>query len=61
MLLGHRRARGVRVCRSRMRESVHRVRAVHPPSPRKLITRRVYRVKGPRSMQHIDGHHKLVQ
>ena len=61
MLLGHVRAAGIRVSRARVRASINRVRLVRPPPPRKLIRRRVYSVKGPLSMWHIDGHHKLIR
>ena len=47
--------------RERIRQSLNRVRTVHNIPPRKTIKRRVYKVKGPLSMLHIDGHHKLIR
>ena len=54
--------RGIKVTRSRIRESIHRVdndgvRA----RKRGRLHRRVYNVKGPNHLWHIDTNHKLVR
>ena len=51
---------GVRVTRKRFRESYNRVR-INAESIRPRIRRRNYLAKGPRSVWHIDGHHKLIR
>jgi hypothetical protein len=61
VLAGHIQAIGINVIRSRLRASVKRIRSVIPCPPRRLIARRSYHVKAPLTMQHIDGHHKLIQ
>ena len=53
---------GIRVTRSRIRDSIHRVDH-DGAEARKLgrLHRRVYNVKGPNHLWHIDTNHKLVR
>ncbi|XP_034027541.1 uncharacterized protein LOC117511752 [Thalassophryne amazonica] len=64
MMLGHLRARGIKVQRRRVQESMHRI------DPQGIIVRtlqlhtvrrRRYSVPGPSSLWHIDGNHKLIR
>ena len=62
MMAGHLKRRGVRVQQYRIRESLHRL------SPASIatrwstsITRRVYSVRAPLSLWHIDGCHKMIR
>ena len=58
LLLG----KGIKVQRSRMRESIHRVDSQGVENRRKKrLQRRVYNVKGPNRLWHIDTNHKLVR
>ena len=61
-LAGHLRTLGHRIQRIRIRESLYRVDpfGVEQRS-RRLLHRRRYKVPGPNSLWHIDGHHKLVR
>ena len=59
---GHLLSRGYRIQQSRIRESQRRVdpngaiiRCLH------VVNRREYSVPSPRSLYHIDGHHKLIR
>ena len=59
---GHLLSRGYRVQQNRIRESQRRVdpegaiiRRLH------VLNRREYSVPSPRSLYHIDGHHKLIR
>ena len=53
---------GPRVSRERLRQSLNRVREVlHITPPMLAVRRRVYYVKGPLSMMHIDGYHGLTR
>ena len=62
MLGGHLISIGVRVPRSQLRDSIHRVdpqevelRRLH------IVKRRQYFVESPNSVWHMDGHHKLIR
>ena len=62
MMTGHLKRRGIRVQQHRLRESLHRI------SPASIatrwnasITRRVYSVRAPLSLWHIDGLHKMIR
>jgi len=64
MMIGHfSSSRGhPSVTRRRHRESLNRMRVERNARPRMgAFKRRVYSVKGPLSMLHIDGHHKLIR
>ena len=53
---------GPQVTRKRLRESLNRVRVtLNLRPPMMAIRRRVYHVKGPLSMVHIDGYHGLTR
>ena len=56
------RQRGIKVTRAKIRESIHRVDQ-HGVDSRKRgrLHRRVYDVKGPNHLWHIDTNHKLVR
>ena len=56
------RQRGIKVTRAKIRESIHRVDQ-HGVDSRKRgrLHRRVYNVKGPNHLWHIDTNHKLVR
>lgn len=63
-MLGHLRAKGLRVRIMRVRESMRRVdpigilnRSLHL----RIIKRRKYSVAGPNALWHIDGNHKLIR
>ena len=61
-VIGHLRSCVVRVPRSRIRDSIHRV----DPSgvlDRSLTTirRRIYNVEAPNKVWHMDGNHKLIR
>ena len=50
------------VTRDRLRASLNRVRVIRNDPPRMdPIKRRKYAVKGPLTLWHIDGHHKLIK
>ena len=62
LMQGHLVCMGMRVARSALRASIHRVdhdgaveRQLH------VVHRRVYSVHHPNAMWHIDGHHKLIR
>ena len=60
MILGHLSSRGIRVQRERVRRSL--IRLDPDGTGQRLasfVPRRVYSVKSPRSLYHIDGNHKL--
>lgn len=62
MIIGHLRALNIRVPRSRVRASIHRVDPSNVAIRRMVtIRRRVYFAEGPNSVWHIDGHHKLIR
>lgn len=62
MLIGYLRSQNVHLPRSQIRECIHRV---DPSGVRarsmKVIQRRSYYVKGPNSVWHMDGNHKLIR
>ena len=61
-MAGHLTAAGIRVPRSRLRASLHRVDGDGIANRRRrTIRRRVYSVEGPNSLWHIDGNHKLIR
>lgn len=47
------------VPRGRLWDSIRRVKIIRRDPVRRTIRRRVYRVKAPLTLWHIDGHHKL--
>lgn len=56
------RSRGVLVQRCRLRESIHRLDEVGVGERRKgRLHRRIYNVKGPNHLWHIDTNHKLIR
>jgi transposase len=58
LLLG----KGIKVQRSRMRDSIHRVDSqVVANRKKRRLQRRVYNVKGPNHLWHVDTNHKLVR
>uniref|UniRef100_A0A8C2BKR3 Integrase catalytic domain-containing protein n=1 Tax=Cyprinus carpio TaxID=7962 RepID=A0A8C2BKR3_CYPCA len=64
MMLGHLRARGIRVQRRRVKDSMHRVdpQGVMMRTLRlQTRRRRQYSVPAPNSLWHIDGNHKLIR
>jgi hypothetical protein len=62
LLEGHLIARGLKLQRRRIRESLQRTDAVGVAIRRHLaITRRRYHVARPNSLWHIDGNHKLIR
>lgn len=62
MIIGHLRARGIIVQRSRVRESIHRVDPQGADDRRcRRIRRRVYSVPCPNFIWHLDGNHKLIR
>ena len=62
MVMGHLRARGIHVQRSRVRDAIHHTNPAGPLSRRRApIRRRMYSVPCPNYVWHIDGNHKLVR
>lgn len=62
LMIGHLHRLGIRIQRSRVRASIHRVDPISTAIRRsRAIRRRVYHVEGPNSLWHIDGHHKLIR
>jgi hypothetical protein len=62
MIQGHLVSQGIRVTRSQLRASIHRVD--HENTQCRLshvVKRRQYSVESPNSIWHIDGHHKLIR
>ena len=62
MMQGHLVGLGIRIPRSQLRASIHRVD--HENTQLRLshvVKRRQYSVEFPNSMWHIDGHHKLIR
>ena len=54
--------KGIRVQRMRLRDSIHRVDGEGVENRRKgRLNRRVYNVKGPNHLWHVDTNHKLVR
>jgi len=62
MMAGHLKKHGIRVTQHRIRESLHRVAPASIASRWSAsIARRVYSVRSPLSLWHIDGNHKLIR
>ena len=62
MLAGYLAAEGIRVVRSKLRASIHRVDPRGVEARRsKAIKRRVYSTPHPNFVWHIDGNHKLIK
>lgn len=62
LMEGHLTARGLKIQRRRIRESIHRTDPVGVAIRRSLaILRRWYHVPRPNSLWHIDGNHKLIR
>ena len=62
LLTSHLLIRGIKIQRSRLRASLHRVdsRAIGLRR-RETVRRRTYSVEAPNSLWHIDGNHKLIR
>ena len=61
LIIGHLRARSVRVQRWRVRDAIHRTDPINVALRwHQQIPRRVYNVKGPHALWHIDSNLKLV-
>ena len=59
---GRLRSQGVRVPRQRIRDSLLRVDPTGVESrKRRVLHRRVYSVRSPNSLWHLDGYHKLIR
>ena len=62
LMIGHLRSRSIFEPRSRIRASIHRVDPVNTAIRRRVtVRRRVYFARGPNSVWHVDGHHKLIR
>ena len=62
MIVGHLRQDGIRLARSCIRASIHRVDPDDVAERRsKAVKRRVYQVGFPNDIWHIDGNHKLIR
>ena len=62
MVIGHLRSRGLKIQQHRVRASLRRVDPEGSISRwMATVSRRMYSVKGPNSLWHIDGYHKLVR
>jgi len=61
MVQGHLLAKGHKVQRFRMRESIHRVTPSRLNFNKRKIFRRSYNVPCPNALWHVDGHHKLIR
>ncbi len=62
ILMGMIRSLGIRIHRERLRDSLHRTDTFNVLNRWAQITpRRKYKVAGPNSLWHIDGHHKLIR
>lgn len=62
LLTGHLAARGIIIPRAKLRASIHRVDPINTALRRSVtVRRRVYNVKGPNVLWHIDGNHKLIK
>lgn len=59
LIIGHLRACGIFVSRSRIRAAIHRTDPLNVYIRRMVtVRRRVYFAGGPNSVWHLDGHHK---
>ena len=62
MMTGHLKRRGIRVQQYRIRECLHRVAPASIATRwHASIARRVYNVRSPLALWHIDSHHKLIK
>ncbi len=62
LVQGHLLANNIKIQRRRIRESLRRVDPLGVNFRRQhAIHRRVYRIPGPNSLWHIDGHHSLIR
>ena len=62
LIAGHVAVRNVRVQRTRLRASIHRVDPVNTAQRRSTaVVRRIYNVGSPNEVWHFDGHHKLIR
>lgn len=62
MMMGHLKRHGIRVQQYRIRESLHRIAPASIATRwNTSIARRVYNVKAPLSLWHIDSNHKLIR
>ena len=61
MLAGILQSQGIFVQRGRLRDSIHRTDPINTAlRMNQLVRRRPYSVRGPNSLWHIDGNHKLI-
>ena len=62
LLMSQLHIRGIKVQRSRLRASLHRIDPqIIALRRRHTVRRRVYSVDSPNSVWHLDGHHKLIR
>ena len=62
MVAGHLMSQGIRVQRSKLRASIHRIDPVGTAERRSVaVRRRVYHVDAANYVCHIDGNHKLIR
>ena len=62
LVQGHLVRMGIRVTRSALRSSIHRVdHGGTVERQKRVVGRRVYSVAHPNAVWHIDGHHKLIR
>eukprot|EP00794_Sanderia_malayensis_P010667 gene10667-11796_t len=62
MVAGALRSRGIKVQRWRMRDSMKRVDPIGKIARKLfLVRRRIYSVRSPNALWHIDSHHKLIR
>ena len=62
LIAGHLAVRNVRVQRTRLRASIHRVDPINTAQRRSTaVVRRIYNVGNPNEVWHFDGHHKLIR
>lgn len=61
LMEGHLLSKGIRVCQSRIRESMHRVDPQGVAIRWAATIRCKYSVVSPLSLWHIDGNHKLIR
>uniref|UniRef100_A0A1X7UVF2 Integrase core domain-containing protein n=1 Tax=Amphimedon queenslandica TaxID=400682 RepID=A0A1X7UVF2_AMPQE len=61
MINGHLRSKGIRIPRSRIRASVHRLDPFVRDRLKPAIRRCSYHVPGPNYVWHIDGNQKLIR
>ena len=62
LMIGHLSRHGIRVPRTRLRASIHRVDPVNTALRQSItIRRRRYHSDGPNAVWHIDGNHKMIR